>query len=282
METVDPAVVRRQKMDRQVGSRQALAGAIIALGMATVGSVGIGLFVASLVGTFRSMSINDVVTMEGFDPVAMGVIFFVGLTIAGIGSVWGAQKLDAYRASSGSGGWAFALGFAGATIGVLVASRTWVAPTRVGWIESDYEEPQAWNWGSWLLFYADVWLPVALGLLTVALTVSAAKAVRRGNARARRRERLLGEGARTTGTVSDVRIHYSTNDQGGRTVSAATATVTYVDGHGTRRWVTRKHSDASVVVAGGEVQVVHDPYRPDDDGSVFVAFLREPAALDWV
>ncbi|MEW2807160.1 hypothetical protein AB0929_08585 [Streptomyces massasporeus] len=33
---------------------------------------------------------------------------------------------------------------------------------------------------------------------------------------------------------------------------------------------------------GGAVQVLHDPPRPDDDDSVFVSFLREPATLDWV
>lgn len=30
------------------------------------------------------------------------------------------------------------------------------------------------------------------------------------------------------------------------------------------------------------MQVLHDPARPDDDDSVFVSFLREPATLDWV
>jgi hypothetical protein len=45
--------------------------------------------------------------------------------------------------------------------------------------------------------------------------------------------------------------------------------------------VIRKYADASVLVRGGAVQVLHDPARPDDD-SVFVSFLRDPAALDWV
>lgn len=282
MDTVDPAVRRRQKMDRQVGNRQTLVNEVIALGIGTAGAAGIGQFIASAVGTFRSMSINGVVTLEGFSPVVGSAIFCVGMLLAGLGLWSGTQKFDAYRGSSGSGGWGLALGFAGGTIGALVASRTWVPAARVGWVESNYEEPHAWNWGAWVLYYGDIWLPAVLGALTVTLIMSAARAVRLTNARAQRRERLLREGARTTGLISDLRVHYSTNDQGGRTVASATGTVTYVDGHGTRRWVTRKHPDASVVVVGREVQVVHDPLRPDDDASVFVAFVREPASLDWV
>ncbi|MFI5775447.1 DUF3592 domain-containing protein [Streptomyces sp. NPDC051658] len=119
-------------------------------------------------------------------------------------------------------------------------------------------------------------------MLSLLLVWSAVRAERRGAASAATRDRLLIEGLRTTGTISELRIHYSSDDSGGRHVAGATATVTYVDAAGTRRWVTRKYADASVLVQGGEVQVLHDPARPDDDDSVFVSFLREPAALDWV
>ncbi|GAA4747775.1 hypothetical protein GCM10023350_35840 [Nocardioides endophyticus] len=283
MDIIDPAIRRRERLDGAVGDPRNLLAAGTAWGLGAVGAVGIGVFMAFAVGMWRATAVNySLRPGELGQPWIVSTVFTIGLLMAGLGLPWGAARLDAFRAASGSGGPALALGAAGATVGVLISTRTWVAPDRVGWKVSEFSAPRAWGWGDWVLYYADRWLPALFGALTVALSLTAIKVVRAGAARARTRERLLREGVRTSASISDLRIHYSSDDNGSRKVAGATATVTYIDRRGTQRWVERKHSDASLMVRGGQVEVIYDPHQPEDDSSVFVAFTRRPAALDWV
>ncbi|MCX4869694.1 hypothetical protein OIC43_43490 [Streptomyces sp. NBC_00825] len=284
MEIVDPSVRRRQQRDRQVGNPAALRMGVIWFVLGTAGAFVLGLLVSLWFDALRAISLN---APSGTHVSGVSVPLVVagvgaGALLVGLGLPVGAHHLDGYRAARGGGGWALAIGVAGFALGVAVAARDWVAADRVGWVVTDYEPPEPWGWGRWILYYADLWLPGLLVVLSLLLVWSAVRAERRGAASAATRDRLLIEGLRTTGTISELRIHYSSDDSGGRHVAGATATVTYVDAAGTRRWVTRKYADASVLVQGGEVQVLHDPAHPDDDDSVFVSFLREPAGLDWV
>ncbi|WP_030600690.1 DUF3592 domain-containing protein [Streptomyces fulvoviolaceus] len=284
METVDPSVRRRQQRDRQVGNPAALRMGVIWFVLGAAGAFVLGLLVALWFDALRAISLNapSGTHVSGVSVPLVGAGVVAGALLAGLGLPAGAHHLDGYRAVRGGGGWALAIGVAGFALGVAVAARDWVAADRVGWVVTDYEPPEPWGWGPWILYYADLWLPGLLVVLSLLLVWSAVRAQRRGAASAATRDRLLIEGLRTTGTISELRIHYSSDDSGGRHVAGATATVTYVDAVGTRRWVTRKYADASVLVQGGAVQVLHDPARPDDDASVFVSFLQEPAALDWV
>ncbi|MFE7113050.1 DUF3592 domain-containing protein [Streptomyces sp. NPDC057575] len=284
MEIVDPSVRRRQQRDRQVGNPAALRMGVIWFVLGAAGAFVLGLLVSLWFDTLRAISLNapSGTHVSGVSVPLVVAGMGAGALLVGLGLPVGAHHLDGYRAARGGGGWALAIGVAGFALGVAVAARDWVAADRVGWVVTDYEPPEPWGWGRWILYYADLWLPGLLVVLSLLLVWSAVRAERRGAASAATRDRLLIEGLRTTGTISELRIHYSSDDSGGRHVAGATATVTYVDAAGTRRWVTRKYADASVLVQGGEVQVLHDPARPDDDDSVFVSFLREPAALDWV
>ncbi|MCX4966956.1 hypothetical protein OHA98_19420 [Streptomyces sp. NBC_00654] len=284
MEIVDPSVRRRQQRDRQVGNPAALCMGVIWFVLGAAGAFVLGLLVSLWFDTLRAISLNapSGTHVSGVSVPLVVAGMAAGALLVGLGLPVGAQHLDGYRAARGGGGWALAIGVAGFALGVAVAARDWVAADRIGWVVTDYDPPEPWGWGRWILYYADLWLPGLLIVLSLLLVWSAVRAERRGAANAATRDRLLIEGLRTTGTVSELRIHYSSDDSGGRHVAGATATVTYVDAAGTRRWVTRKYADASVLVRGGEVQVLHDPARPDDDDSVFVSFLREPAALDWV
>ncbi|MEU2674821.1 DUF3592 domain-containing protein [Streptomyces sp. NPDC007164] len=284
METVDPSARRRRQRDRQVGNPAALRMGVIWFVLGAAGAFVLGLLVSLWFDVLRAISLN---APSGTHVSGVSVPLVVagvgaGALLAGLGLPAGAHHLDGYRAARGGGGWALAIGVAGFTLGVAVASRSWVAADRVGWVVTDYEPPEPWGWGQLILYYAELWLPGLLVVLSLLLVWSAVRAQRRAAASAATRDRLLLEGLRTTGTISELRIHYSSDDSGGRHVAGATATVTYVDAADTRRWVTRKYADASVLVQGGAVQVLHDPARPDDDDSVFVSFLREPAALDWV
>jgi hypothetical protein len=283
METVDPSVRRRQQRDRQVGNPAALRMGVIWFVLGAAGAFVLGLLVSLWFDALRAISLN---APSGTHVSGVSVPLVVagvgaGALLVGLGLPVGAHHLDGYRAARGGGGWALAICVAGFALGVAVAARGWVAADRVGWVVTDYEPPEPWGWARWILYYADLWLPGLLVVLSLLLVWSAVRAERRGAAGAATRDRLLIEGLRTTGTISELRIHYSSDDSG-RHVAGATATVTYVDAAGTRRWVMRKYADASVLVQGGAVQVLHDPARPDDEDSVFVSFLREPAALDWV
>jgi hypothetical protein len=284
MDTVDPSVRRRQKRDRQVGDPAALRRGVLWFVLGAAGAFVLALPVALWFDALRAISLNapSGTHVSGVSVPLVVVGMVAGMLLVGLGLPVGAHHLDGYRAARGGGGWALAIGVAVFALGVAFASRGWVEADRVGWVVTDYEPPEPWSWGQWILYYADLWLPGLLGMLSLLLLWSAVRTQRRSAASAATRNRLLTEGMRTTGTISELRIHYSSDDSGGRRVAGATATVTYVDAAGTRRWVTRKYSDASVLVQGGAVQVLHDPARPDDDDSVFVSFLREPAVLDWV
>ncbi|MES5823198.1 DUF3592 domain-containing protein [Streptomyces sp. RG80] len=267
-----------------MGSPTALRVGVIWFVLGAAGALVLGLLVAVWFDALRAISLN---APSGTDvsrfSVPLAIVGLVaGSLLAGLGLPAGARQLDGYRAVRGAGGWALAIGVSGFTLGVAVGSRGWAAADRVGWVVTDYEPPEPWGWWRWPLYYADLWLPGLLVVLSLLLVWSAVRGQRRAAASAATRDRLLLAGLRTTGTIGELRIHYSSDDSGGRRAAGASATVTYVDAVGTRRWVTRKYADASALVQGGVVQVLHDPARPDDDDSVFVSFLREPAALDWV
>lgn len=273
---------RRRQRDRQVGNPVALRMGVFGFVLGAAGAFVLGLLVSLWFDTLRAISLNapSGSHVSGVSvPLVVGMV--AGSLLVGLGLPVGAHHLDGYRATRG-GGWAPAIGVADFSLAVAVAARDWVAADRVGWGVTDYEPPEPWGWGQWILYYGDLWLPGLLGMRSLSLVWSAVRAQCRSAASAATRDRLLIEGLRTTGTISELRIHYSSDDSGGRHVAGATATVTYVDTVGTRRWVTCKYTDASVLVQGGAAQVLHDPARPDDDDSVFVSLLREPAALDRV
>ncbi|WP_327721533.1 hypothetical protein OG381_43670 [Streptomyces sp. NBC_00490] len=134
-------------------------------------------------------------------PLAVvGVV--AGMLLVGLGLPVGAHHLDGYRAAQGGGGWALATGVAVFTLGVAVASRGWVAADRVGWVVTDYEPPEPWGWGQWILYYADLWLPGLLVMLSMLLVWSAVRAQRRSTASAATRDRLLTEGLRKASCAS--------------------------------------------------------------------------------
>jgi len=58
--------------------------------------------------------------------------------------------------------------------------------------------------------------------------------------------------------------------------------VRYLDLHGQERFVVRRSPRAEVVSVGREVHVVHDPSRPELEGSIFVAFTGRPIPTDWI
>lgn len=210
MDTVDPSVRRRQQHDRQVGSPAALRMGVIWFVLGAAGAFVLGLLVSLWFDALRAIALN---TPSGTHVSGVSVPLIVvgmgaGALLVGLGLPVGAHHLDGYRAVRG-GGWALAIGVAGCALGVAVGARGWVAADRVGWVETDYEPPERWGWGRWILYYADLWLPGILVVLSLLLVWPAVRDQRRSIACATTRNRLLTEGPRITGTISELRVHNS-------------------------------------------------------------------------
>ncbi|WP_405651842.1 hypothetical protein [Streptomyces sp. NBC_00019] len=210
MDTVDPSVRRRQKRDRQVGNPAALRMGVFWFVLGAAGAFVLALPVSLWVDALRAISLNAPsgthVSGVSVPLVVAGMV--AGMLLVGLGLPVGAHHLDGYRAARGGGGWALAIGVAVFALGVAVASRGWVEADRVGWVVTDYEPPDPWGWGQWILYHADLWLPGLLVMLSMLLVWSAVRTQRRSAASAATRDRLLIEGLRTTGTISELRIHF--------------------------------------------------------------------------
>jgi hypothetical protein len=96
------------------------------------------------------------------------------------------------------------------------------------------------------------------------------------------RDRLLAEGRRTRGVITDAAFRTAVNDQGQRSVVGVEVTVKYSDDHGVERWVSRFSHGRTAMPATGFADVLFDPVRPGVDRLVFVVFHRDPDPADWI
>ncbi len=97
------------------------------------------------------------------------------------------------------------------------------------------------------------------------------------------RNRLLTAGRRIDGTITNVAVQTSKNDQGQTRVVGAEVIVKFTDLHGTERWFTRRTTSRSEIPSSTTgVQVLFDPLHPEDDDLIFVAFYPDPRPGDWI
>jgi hypothetical protein len=96
------------------------------------------------------------------------------------------------------------------------------------------------------------------------------------------RNRLLTEGRKVPGAITDVSIRTSQNDQGHRSVVGADVVVKFTDLQGTDRWVTRRAENRSAIPTSDTALVLFDPLRPEADDLIFVAFEPDPLPSDWI
>lgn len=279
MSTVDPTSTRRASFERSRRTRGLiLAGYVIGVPLTALG----GVMFASIVETLRSsLLLTTGASAAMFDHLWLAPVSIVG-SVAGV-MVLGATAGLARKADGRVLGSMLpaVLGSCAATLGSLLAVTQWHQPESPGQTEKPWETT-TWGFGSWFLYYSTWWLPGIFTLITVFLLLSWVRTERRNARLTQTRDRLLAAGRRVTGVVSDVRLHYSSDDNGSKRLAGATGVVRYVDAHGTTRWVTRRTSDAGRVGLGLGASVLFDPLAPEDLERIFVAFEPDPLPHDWI
>ncbi|MFT4286145.1 hypothetical protein [Nocardioides sp.] len=283
MSTVDPVEARRQRAGDGAGRARLARRARWCYLLGTAASVLLGIGMALLFDTVRSVTIMPV------DYFPRSIMYALPGSIMGgfVGPVLLVHASELERRSRGrmhGSGLAAFLGFAAVTVGVVIAVLAWWSrPAVVGRTPDSFGDsaPAQWGFGSWLLYTASWWLPALFAVVAVIFLLAWRTAERRAAAAVALRDSLLVHGARTTGMVVDVRVLISTSSEGDRSVSGAIGTVRYVGG-GVDRWVERRTRDAATVVTGAPAEVLYDPADPGNEERIFVAFVRDPAPSEWI
>jgi len=287
---VDPIAARRAKRLSRAGRPGLLVGAIVA-GVAQLGAaLCLGGAIGSIVDLLRDGLINSVFADK--DPGTKGflglgtipVLFIVGTFGLIAAAATAHYLLDLYR-----GGekqlmlrtpavlWAVALG-------LYLDSRSWTDPLAVGTaVDPVFHEDDTWGTFTWVMYRADIWLPLLAVVIATLTTVYAVRHNRRLRTQIADRNRLLAAGRTVNGTITNIDVRTAQNDQGHRSVVGADVIVKFTDLHGTDRWVTRRITGRSEIpTATTAVQVLFDPLHPEDDNLIFVAFHPDPRPGDWI
>ena len=288
MSTMDPIAARRAKRLSRAGRPGLLVGAVVA-GLAQLGAAfcfGVG--VGTMVDLMRNGVINSVFADQ--DPMENGflgaatlpVLFTVGTFGLFVTGATTRYLLDLYR-----GGeklpmlqtptvlWVIALG-------LYLDSRGWTDPLAVGIaVDPVFHTDDTWSAFAWVMYRADIWLP-ALAVVIAALTTAyAIRHNRRLRTQIADRTRLLSSGRTVDGTITNVDVRTSKNDQGQRTVVGAEVIVKFTDLHGTDRWVTRRTTSREIPT-DSTARVLFDPLQPENEDLIFVAFHADPRPGDWI
>ena len=282
MSTIDPAVVREERARSRQGSPKVAGLALMLFAVGLAGTVMTGVGFGFFVSTMRDFSINSIFADTETDISAMGPAMMVGVFALG-GLPFAVTQLRAYTGRRGAGWWVFGLGLACFAGGLSLSIPWWSQPLEVGVaVDPVFHEDEAWSVWGWVMYASVVWLPIAVFILAAMVMLGCYRAELKNRAQAQELDRLLREGARAVGTVTEVLVHYSTNSEGGKSIAGATGTVRYQDLHGQERFVVRRCARAEVVSVGREVHVVYDPGSPELEDVIFVAFDARPIPTDWI
>ncbi|RSN27628.1 hypothetical protein DL990_29250 [Amycolatopsis sp. WAC 01416] len=279
MNTVDPARARYERIERLRGDRRLLVGAILASAVTLVCGFVTGHGFGALLEQFRTMAIDSVFDDRGDGEPPYGSIWgtFGLLGCLAAGNLARAA-MRRYQGRRSGPAFPVVLAFAASTLGLWESSRGWLPPLAVGTaVDPVFHTDEKWGFWAWLMYYADLWMPAFLLLLTLLALWYAVQVSRHQAELARTRERLLRHGRRVPAEVVEVKLRMG-GDESGTRVVGADVTVSFVDLSGVRHWVTRRTGDTTI--AGAEV--LFDPASPADDKKIFVALRRHPALSDWL
>ncbi|MFD6067672.1 hypothetical protein [Amycolatopsis lurida] len=279
MNTVDPAKARHDRIERWRGDRRLLVGAILASLVTLVCGYLTGYGFGALLEEFRTMAIDSVFDDrgDGEPPYSSvwGTFGFLGCLAAGN---LARAAMRRYQGRRSGPAFPVVLAFAASTLGLWESSRAWLPPLAVGTaVDPVFHEDEKWGFWGWFLYYADLWAPAFLLLLTLLALWYAVGVSRHQAELARTKERLLRQGRRVPAELVEVKVRMG-GDESGTRVVGADVTVSFVDLSGVRHWVTRRTGDTAI--AGAEV--LFDPAAPADDKKIFVALRRHPALSDWL
>ncbi|MEU5155252.1 hypothetical protein [Glycomyces sp. NPDC021274] len=288
MSTMDPVAAQRAKRLQRTGDRRFLAWAIAVAAIMTGCAALCGLAVAATADMLRHSIIDSVFddrlpfpTFWGMGT--LGYLWSLGMIGTFTSAKVASWLLDTYRGGEQQPRILPSLAVCAAAAAVVADAPTWLAPLEVG-IESDpvFHEDAPWSVFGWTAYYADIWLPVIVVIIAGLVVAHAIRHYRRLQRQIADRDRLLAEGRRTRGAITDMVLRTSANDQGQRSVVGAEVTVRFTDAHGVERWVTRFSRGRTAMPTTGFAMVLFDPRRPGDDHLIFVSFHPDPTPPEWI
>jgi len=288
MSTTDPAAQRREHQRRRAGDPRFLAAAIACAAAMTAFAFLVGLAIAVTADLLRHSIIDSIFDERlGFQTFwGIGTLGYLwtlgtfGLIAGGASAAW---LLDAYRGGEQRPQILPSLAACAVALAVVLNAPLWLDPLQVGTaVDPVFHEDEPWSVFGWIAYYADLWLPALAVAVAVLVVASSIQHHRRLRAQIAARDRLLATGRRTRGSITDVTLRTSVNDQGQRSVVGADVTVKFTDDHGVARWVTRLSRDRSAMPGTGFAEVLFDPRQPGDDDLIFVAFHPDPTPAEWI
>jgi hypothetical protein len=288
MNTTDPAAVRRQRQQRYTGNPSILAAAIAGATLKVVCGFVLGLAIGASVDLLRHSIIDSV-----FDdrlayptywrPATFGILFVIGAIGLAAASTVSSKLIDLYRGGEKQPVLLTPLAFCAIAAGIVADAVTWLEPLEVGTtLDPAFHHDKPWSAFGWIMYYADIWFPVLAILVALAVVGYSIKHNRRLRQQIADRIRLLAEGSRVEGTITEVTIRTSQNDQGHRSIVGADITVKFTDPLGVDHWVKRLSRNRSAMPGPGFAEVLFDPQRPEVDELIFVTFERDPGPGDWI
>jgi hypothetical protein len=285
---MDPAAVRRAKQERYVGRPGVLVGAVVfaVLQVACAGVLGVGI---GVMADFVRHSIIDSVFDDRevfpsfWGPATMVILLVVGTFGLMAAAVVSSMMMQRYRGGEKQPSILAPVGAVAVAIAVTIHAQTWTEPLDVGTqIDPAFQTNEDWGVFSWIAYYANIWVPALLIAIAALVVRYAIKRNRRLRLQIANRNRLLTEGRRVVGTITEVTVVTSQDSDGHRTTVGADITVKFTDANGTDRWVKRRSTDRSAMPGPGVAMVLFDPLQPGDEDLIFVAFTADPTPTDWI
>jgi hypothetical protein len=268
--TTDPRLEREQAIAKRKASPVTrVAIIVLALVHAALWALA-GWGIASVMDVFRLMSVNEVGAWTGnheddywmlFVGVFAGAV--LGFVLTGRASILMSRGAAVFLP--------MATAFAGLTVAFAAYFPEWTPAQQVGrrLPFSEGDSGETWGPGDWIAYAVPYWVPAILGLVAIGAILVVIRAARAGRKRTTRILRVMDQGMRVVGRVSDA-------GSGSVYVNSAplvTLTVAYTDLDGVARWVTKRRDfpPTAVPKIGDIYTVWYDRDDPANQSSIVLA-----------
>ncbi|QWF17636.1 hypothetical protein [Lysobacter capsici] len=272
MSTVDPAIVRRQELIDQFQQPQRPNWLLWALVLIVAALWGLFAYSVAHVAQYPvgdGYVVPLAYAADATPPMFWGI--FVGAFGAFIlGFLLSFVLAELYGLAATTWG-SFALTQVAWALGLWRgAADSWLPPVPVGASLAAPSPPSAqWDWLTWLGWHSQHWLPLLLVAAALACAMFALRAYRKRVRYFLRLRRIVSEGARTAGVVTE------THDTGVEILNQPRIryVVKFSDHQGVERWVTKTSQfDAMQLPRAGDAAVVwFYPEHAGDESRIAVA-----------
>ncbi|MEH6417956.1 hypothetical protein [Pseudomonas sp. CGJS7] len=277
MSTVDPAVARRRQQLQSGPTRVAhlRLWSFIAVYAGLWAMLGYGIADTMAAGLSSAYSRSAAQAPGETSPLFW--MLMVGGIGGGILSLLITAVLDRVYGMAAGTRATFAINLGAIALGFWRgASDRWPPPQRVGFSDLPGANAQPWDAATWIGWTSQYWAPLLLLAIAAALTVGAVRAYRKQRLREQRIQRVLSQGIRVAGTITEL---HSTgveiyNQPRIRLV------VKFVDHVGTERWVTKTElfDPLALPRVGDGAHVWFHPDSPGEQDLIAVGFGSEDDA----